>query len=259
MDKSTQIDILRREHHDAINSFEFDRAHELTMQIERLQSDLQKDREFETFGNRTLDLDEQREVLLNERTRQETRLMSERTQIQKRFHDRYRVLQQRHTEELKQLAENQAIALERDANRAIPEVYKLEVEAKMKGKEHKYEEAKKLYNEAVQTKNKVIEARKVNINEYYEKQREKLIAKQKNELRLLAEKQETAIAEIDQKYTAQDEMIQRHMKVKELRAQKEVTSRSLMMRTVSPILQKKRAKEASKRAPSQAGSPRRHH
>lgn len=252
MEKSVQIEILRRELKCALETFDFDRAEELTTQIDNLQIDVQKDREFQTFGNRTLTLDEQREVLLNERTHQERELMSARTKIQRRFHDRYRVLQEKHTAELQKLASDQAIALEREAMRTIPEVTQLELEAKIKGKERKYAEAKKIYNEAVETRNRIVEARKESVNAYYEKQRGKLIERQENELRILKEKQNTEMADVDHKYTAQDEMIEKHIKVKELRAQKEVTQRSVMMRTVSPILQKKRDQMAKRGGNSSA-------
>ena len=251
MDKSEQIRLLRAEHANAIENFDFDRAETITAQIQRLQAEIARDR----AGGFAVDLDEEREVLLSERTMKDTEFMTARTGLQKRFHARYQEMQDRHADEMARLAEAEAEALARESSRRIPDVAKLEFEAKMLGREHNYREAKRVYQEAVRLKRDVIDKRLVAVKADFMRQRRKLQKKHDWELKLLTEKRDQAMIEVDQKHMREDEVLERSMRVKEVRARQGQSPRAARMREMSPIMStRRRAASVTRETRSQSGS-----
>lgn len=237
MDKGEQIRLLRAEHSSAIESFDFDRAETIAKQIKRLQGEVLRD---SFSGGYPLDLDEERESLLNERTVKETQFMSARTDVQKRFHARYKEMQDRHADEMTLLAEAEAEALARESSRRIPDVARLELEAKLLGREHNYREAKRIYQEANRLKREVIDKRLVAVKADFMRQRRKLQEKHNRELKLLGEKREQAMSEVDQRHMRDDEVLTKQMRVQEVRARHGQSPRAARMRAVSPVLSSRR-------------------
>lgn len=252
MDKSEQIKLLRSEHTNAIESFDFDRAESISNQIERLQAEMER---ASRAGVRKLDLDEQREIFLNERTQKESEHMSARTKLQRQFHARYTEMQERHANEFTELAACEAEALARESARKAPEVSRLELLAKMKGKEHDYASARAIYQEAVALNREIVDKKLCAVKMDFERQRRKLSEKHEWELKLLSEKLDRAISEIDQRHLREEEVLERHMKVTELREKQEKTPRSVRMRTVSPLLAKRRRSASVSRDHSTAATP----
>ncbi|KAK8887803.1 hypothetical protein M9Y10_038860 [Tritrichomonas musculus] len=246
MNKVEQIELLRTEHANAINSFDFDRAEIIDKQISRLQNELKRDVNNDVFGEHAVDLDEQREMILCDSARSTANFMEKRTDLQKKFHQRYLAMQERHTEELQNLAQQQAMALERETTRTIPDVEKLQTQSKIKGRHHKYAEAKKLFQDSIELKTQIIEQRRVACNAEFEKLRNKLVQKQQEEIQLLAQKQEDALREIDEKKDQQDALLQNRLKVKEQRAKQQSTPRAAMMRAVSPAVKRKRSQSVAR-------------
>lgn len=246
MDKSEQIRLLRAEHSSAIESFDFDRAETITKQIQRLQAEIVRD----SSGGNPYELDEQREVILNERTLKESEFMTARTDLQKRFHARYKEMQDRHADEMARLAEAEAEALARESSRRIPDVAKLEFEAKMLGREHNYREAKRIYQEAVRLKRDVIDKRLVGVKADFMRQRRKLQERHDWELKLLSEKRDQAMTEVDQKHMREDAVLERSMRVKEARARQEQTPRATRTRPVSMLATRRRASSVTREARS---------
>ena len=246
MNKKEQIELLRTEHTNAVNNFDFDRAEIIDKQISRLQAELNREQTSGAFGEHTVDLDEQRELILCDAVKSNAEFMQERTNLQKRFHKRYKMMQERHTEELTRLAEQHAMALERESTRLIPEVEKLQSQSKIKGRQHKYAEAKELFQESLRVKANIIKQRKDKCNEEFEKMKNKLVDKQQEEIKLLTEKQEAALKEIDERSSYQNQLLQNRMKVKEQRAKQQATPRAAMMRTVSPAVKRRRSQSVTR-------------
>ena len=246
MNKIEQIELLRTEHANAVNSFDFDRAEIIDKQINRLQNELKRDVTNDVFGEHAVDLDEQREMILCDSARATANFMEKRTDLQKKFHQRYLAMQERHTEELQNLAQQQAMALERETTRTIPDVEKLQTQSKIKGRQHKYAEAKKLFQDSIELKTQIVEQRRVACNAEFEKLRNKLIAKQQEEIELLAQKQEDALRNIDEKKEQHDTLLQNRMKVKEQRAKQQSTPRAAMMRAVSPAVKRRRSQSVAR-------------
>ncbi|OHT04725.1 hypothetical protein TRFO_06149 [Tritrichomonas foetus] len=246
MNKKEQIELLRIEHTNAVNNFDFDRAEIIDKQISRLQAELAKNANAGAFGEHAVDLDEQREIIMCNAAKANSEFIQKRTDLQKRFHKRYKAMQDRHTEELTMLHEQHAMALERESTRLIPEVEKLQSQSKIKGRQHKYAEAKELFQESLKVKARIIEQRKNERNAEFEKLKAKLVKKQQEEIQLLAEKQEAALREIDEQKTHEDELNKNRIKVKEQRAKQQATPRAAMMRTVSPAVKKRRSQSVTR-------------
>lgn len=238
MNKDEQITLLRTEHANAINSFDFDRAEVIMNQIRRLQNEIK--REQAQVSDRTFDIDEQREIIMGESAKQSATLMQQRVELQKKYHQRYKRMQKQHTDEQTELANQHTMALEREASRPIPEVEKLLNESKVKGRAHAYAEAKAIYQEAMRIKERVINERKNVCNAEYDRQKQKMLSRQKKEMELLTEKQETAIKELDQRHEAQENLLKNRMKIKERKAAQPVTPRKVMMQA-SPAVRKRRS------------------
>ena len=147
MKKREQIELLRAEHATAINNFDFDRAEIINKQISRLQNELKRERTVDVFGDHAVDLDEQRELILRDSAKAAADLMEKRSEIINRYHERYLAMQDRHTEELQQLSQDYVMTLEKESTRTIPEVQKLQEQSKIKGKQHNYSEAKRLFQD----------------------------------------------------------------------------------------------------------------
>ena len=246
-----QIKVLRSEHANAIENFDFDRAELIANQIERLQAE----RGTNSSAKR-LDMDEQHERILNKQTKHESKHMAKRTELQDRFKKRYEEMQERQTREFTELAEAEAEALARESSRKAHEVTSLEMLAKLKGKEHDYAAARAIYQEAVDLHRDIVDRRLCAVKMDFEKQRRKLIEKHERELTLFAEKRDQAMREIDQKRMRKDERVAKHMKVIEIREKQEMTQRSIRMRAVSPLLAKRRRSASVSRNQSQATTPR---
>ena len=218
MDKSAQIEVLRKEHQNAINTYDFDRAELISRQIQRLRTEISREYENYQVGTTTLNLDEQREKIHGETQRTEATLMEKLVDLQKRFHERYKELQAKHTQQLTDLSLEHTMALERETSRPIPEVDKLLQQSKIYGKEHNYQQAKSLYHEAMAIQKRVNEQRRNECNALFQKAERKLKQRQARELALFEEKQNAAKEEINQQYSRHKTVIDNRMKVKELKA-----------------------------------------
>ncbi|OHT09215.1 hypothetical protein TRFO_21945 [Tritrichomonas foetus] len=218
MDKSAQIDVLRKEHKNAVDNYDFDRAELISRQIQRLRTEISREYESIQEGTTNLDMDEQREKILGDSERTNANLMEKLVELQKRFHIRYKELQARHTQQLTDLSLEHTMALERETSRPIPEVDNLLSQSKIQGREHNYQQAKALYQEAMKIQKVVNEQRRNECNILFMKAERKLKDRQARELKLLEEKQASAKEEINQQYSKHKSVLDNRMKVKEIKA-----------------------------------------
>ena len=184
MNKRTQINLLRNEHKIAINDFDFDRAENISKQINRLQNELKND-----FSPLIIDQDIMKEEYLTQTLKQKTLNTQKKLEIQQKYHLRFQKLQERHTQELTELALQHSLTLEREISRPIHEVEQKLLQSKTYGKNHEYDMAKKLFNESQIIKNSIIEKRKKNCEDFYKKQKEKIEKRKLKEIELLTYKQ----------------------------------------------------------------------
>lgn len=230
MDKSAQIEVLRKEHINSVNNFDFDRAEQIEKQIQRLRTEISRDYEQSMYGMTSFDLDEQREKILGESARTNATLMQKRVELQQRFHERYKQLQERHTQQETDLSLEHTAALEREAMRPIQEVDKLLSQSKVFGRDHQYAQAKALYQEAMKIKDRVNKQRKMECDATYQRTLRKLKDRQRKEMNLLSEKQEAAIEELNMRYSAHENVIQKRMNVKQLKATQKNVDRTVSSR-----------------------------
>lgn len=246
MKKREQIELLRAEHATAINNFDFDRAEIINKQISRLQNELKRERTADVFGDHAVDLDEQRELILRDSAKAAADLMEKRSEIINRYHERYLAMQDRHTEELQQLSQDYVMTLEKESTRTIPEVQKLQEQSKIKGKQHNYGEAKRLFQESLDLKSQIVEQRKKACNDNFEARKKQLIQKQDQEIKLLIAKRDAELQSNDEKKQDKENVLHNRMKIKEQRAKQQATPRAVLMRTVSPAVKKRRAQSVTR-------------
>ena len=234
MDKSGQIEVLRREHKAAVDSYDFDRAELIERQIQRLRTKISRDFANQQDGETNFSLDERRERCLGDSERTNAVLMNRLTDLQKRFHARYKQLQERHTQQLTDLALEHTMALERELQRPIPEVESILAQSKIYGRDHNYQMARSTYQEAMAVKNRICNRRKMECNAMFLRAERKLKERQAKELKLLEEKQEAAKEEVNQKFSKQKDIIDNRMKVQEIKASfKPGVERTTMRTTTS--------------------------
>jgi len=192
MKKQNQIDLLRNEHRIAVNEYDFDRAETISKQINRIQADISRN-----SNGFSIDLDEKREVFLNQTIKQKNDQTQKRFEIQKKYHEKYQQLLEKQTEEITQLSLKHALDIEREISRPIYEVEQKLAQSRSYGKNHDYKMAKMLYKDAVDIKESITEKRKAVCEEQYRKQKEKIEKRHQKEISLLTEKQQSEIEAIE--------------------------------------------------------------
>jgi hypothetical protein len=199
MDKQDQIAILRREHEDAVERYDFKRARNITTQINTLRSAITTESRSSKFGRFDFAVDEREEQILGEWELTKAQLMQEQVDLQQTFHERYQHIQDQYAEQLRKISLRHTIALEREASRAVPEADKLFARSKQCARALKYELAESAFKEATQIKEQILQQRRENCNAAYT--RSESLAKQnlEKELNLLAFKQEAAFQNHNQK------------------------------------------------------------
>ena len=218
MDKSAQIDILRKEHQIAVSNYDFDRAELISRQISRLRTEISREKENMNIGYMNLELDEEREKINSKTARNDANLMNELVNLQQRFHRRYKELQNKHTQQLTDLHLEHTMALERELSRPIPEADEYLEKSKMYGKAHNYAAAKQAYQDAMRIKRQVTESRRNECDSLFARSEQQLKDRQAREIRLLEEKQETGKSNVNIKYAAQKSIINNTLKAKEFKA-----------------------------------------
>lgn len=218
MDKSSQIDLLRKEHSHAIENFDFDKAEMIDQQIKRLQKEIKR-------GNSSLlneisqaEIEEEREKVRGESAQQNALMMQERIKIQKRFHERFQQLQEVHTRQTTDLTYQHTTILEKEMSRAVPEADKLFELSKALGRDHQYAQARTTYKEGQDLKTIELEKRRAKCSQQFEKQMKKLKEQQEKEMALLSEKQEAALAQLTHRTENKEALLSMKLKVKELKA-----------------------------------------
>jgi hypothetical protein len=218
MNRVTQIEALRREHGLACDKFDFDRAQLIEKQIQRLQSEASRDFEVSVVDAAALEIEEQREKVLGDSARGNAVYTEKKIDIQKVFHIRFQQLKERHTQELTDLSLEHTMELEREIARPVPDADKLDTEARLLGRQHRYAEARNVYKEAERVRAAVNRERQDICQKAFIKAQDKLTARQQKEENLLAEKQQAAVQELDQKLAKYSSSIANKMKVKEFKA-----------------------------------------
>ena len=221
MDKSSQIEMLRKEHTIAVDKYDFDRAELIERQIQRLRTEISRDFERSQSHVQDLDLDQQMEKIRGTSSKIDAHMMEKRIQIQKRFHERFSELQTLHTQQLTDLSLEHTAALEREAQRPIAEVDALLADSRRNGREHRYVEARAIYQQAMALKSRVLAERQNECNDKYTRLERKLKERQQKEMKLLHEKEESAVSDLNLKHNRKTTMVDNRMRVKEIKAEQQ--------------------------------------
>jgi hypothetical protein len=217
MDKTTQVEILRREHSIAVGKFDFERAEMIDQQIKTLKNRMAREWESSDLDLRSLDLDGRRERILGTSAQATASLMDQRIEKQRTFHQRYQALQARHTQELTDLSLQHTMELERELARPIPEVEALRRESTIYGHQRKYAQARAAFEQAKQLKEAVIAERQAEVNARYLRRERQMKVNHDKELSLLGEKQQSAMGTINKRYTEHEHRRTNQLKAQELK------------------------------------------
>jgi hypothetical protein len=218
MNRAVQIEALHREHGIACDKFDFDRAQLIEKQIQRLQSEASRDFELNVVDTAALQIEEQREKILGDSARGNADYTQMKIDVQKTFHLRFQQLKERHTQELTDLSLEHTMELERQIGHPIPEAEKLETEARLLGRQHRYADARTVYKDAERIRASIQKERRDKCQTAFLKSQTRLQLRQQREENLLAEKQQSAIRELDQKLSYYGAEVANKMKVKEFKA-----------------------------------------
>jgi hypothetical protein len=217
MDKSEQIRVLRRQHEAAVERFDFDRAEFIEAQLNRLRTEISRENASTKTDLLRLDLGEQKERILGDSARVNAYLMQKRVEQQQRFHQRYAQLQEVQTKQITELTLQYTTDLERELSRPVPEADKLFAEAKLFGRTHQYAQARAAHQDATRIRDDVLDRRRKACKAEFEETRERLKLKHERDLKLLAEKQNLALAEIDQRVVQHEELVTQRIKTSEIK------------------------------------------
>ena len=247
MDKSQQIELLRREHQAAIDAFDFDKAESICNQIKKLETDIKR-------SPKKPDLTETREKYLSSQNQAKTKNSQERTQIQRKFHEMIKARQEEHTQDLQQLDLRYQLAIERETKRPVYEAELKYKQAKNFGQSHNYELARSIYADAQRIEKEVREKRNRECQEVYKKQRKALLDKQEAEIRLLSEKQEAALMELERKARQTNDIIENTNRANQLKASKVQRNIPVVSNVMSPKRRRSASVQSSRRSTSRYSS-----
>lgn len=246
LNQRAQLDILRKEHQAAIERFDFDHAEEIGTQITRLQQSIKRTQSSGRASSAEAILAEEKEKLNGALAKNRDDFMKEKIAIQQKFHERFQSLQARFTEEKTQLSLQHANAMEKEVGRPIPEAEAMFERSKVLGREQKYQEARYYYQSGTAIKEQVLEQRRAECNQNYDKLMSKLEANQAHERDVLEAKQKAALEELETKQKRVESQISGQMRVKEIKAQHAQAKR--------PSVRPSGTLKASSRQQSRAGS-----
>jgi hypothetical protein len=165
----------------------------------------------------TLDLEVQRERILDDSAQDTSTLLQMQLDMQTRFHKRYQQLQERHKQQLADLAQAHARDLERELARTTPELEHLLQEAKRFGRSHDYPQARASYQMATALRERLSNRRREACRAVFLRNQEALKEKQDWEMQLLAEKRDAAMGKLDQMIAQRRAVIATRMKVNEMK------------------------------------------
>jgi hypothetical protein len=217
MDRSAQLEALRTEHAAAVERYDFDLAEVIDQRIKQLRTELSREASSTCPEMLTLDLDVQRERILDDSAQDTSTLLQMEIDLQARFHRRYQQLQERHKQQLADLAQSHAQELERELTRTTPELEYLLQEAKRFGRIHDYAQARASYRTATALRERLNNRRREACDAAFFRNRQKLKEKQDWEMQLLAEKRDAAIGRLDQLTTQRRSVISTRMKLNEMK------------------------------------------
>jgi activator of HSP90 ATPase len=177
----------------------------------------------------TLDLGEQKERILGDSARMSAYLMQKRVEQQQRFHQRYAQLQELQTKQITELSLQYTNDLERELSRPVPEADKLFSEAKVFGRAHQYAQARAAHREAVQMREAALQKRRETSKAIFDENRKRLTEKHARDLELLAEKQNAALTEIEQKASQHQELVTQRIRTNEAKHTTEALRRTVSL------------------------------
>lgn len=233
MNRSLQIESLRKQHKIAVGNYDFNRAEQIEEQIQRLRMEITQDFE-NSKHSLDLSLDEQRETVKSRSQKMRASQLLEDFDVHKNFTTRLHEMELRHAEEQRQLATEYDALLEREMHRTIPEVEVLLAEARSHGNARRYSQAKAVYQEAMNLKKHICADRRTNCSAQFVRSQRRLEQRQKREKDILASKKETLETDLKLKRTRQREASLNTMRVKELKAEQErINYKTAIMRATS--------------------------
>lgn len=204
---------LRREHQLAINQFNYPLAAEINSEIQELMAimknnpdDIASKLQFMSTQVNRVENQHKREIFLTNEMKDK---------IKYKYRLRYEKLRRLQKEELEKLKVEHQQALDREMNRAIPEVDHLFLRSRVFALDHQYQYAQEVYEEACELEKKVLASRVNECNSLFKRQKISLHEKHDSELELLLEKLTFALENVENRFNDKQTILKKRMHVKE--------------------------------------------
>ena len=239
MDRSQQLQLLHKEYLEAIRSYDFVQAKEIHQKMVETKEDyilsLYNPPEFE----------EERDIMFRDQREMEQRHENEEDELRAEYQDKIMELKRNQTEEMNLLAQQQAAAIEKAIRRPIPEVDSMLKQSQALALTLDFDSAIAKKEEAENKKEEVIEQRKTEVANQYEKKRKALA---QNEMNALCERRDMRLEKLFFIQDQKEEAFANHMAIRDSISLKRQTDRQLLWGTVSPTC-KPREKATPPRSP----------
>jgi hypothetical protein len=208
--KRSQLDALWRQHSEAIRSYDFERANLINKQIELLH-------ESAPSIDSELSVELQKQKIRDHLDQADTILTKTRHEIEAIYIGRCQDLDEIHTQQYRELCLRHTQDLERETARPVPEANSLLLYSRLLGKQHKYELAAAVFQEAQSVRKATLADRCSNADALFERSQRKLREKQEREKDILRQRESQAFAALDSTYKGVQDVLANRLKVKDLK------------------------------------------
>lgn len=185
MDRNEIIMQYRAAHDEAIENYDFDRAHKIMKAIR----DLYIKEGNEKYYHQMDLIAQQLQIVQNQKLNEYSNYIVQHESIRRKYLIRFNRILEKHDQQIRELMEERRLALEREKTRPVPEANDLFSRSKLIGKvDHQYENAKILFREGCQVQ-KMITARRIRACSHIYREQQRLIEeKQNQELRVFLDR-----------------------------------------------------------------------
>jgi hypothetical protein len=215
---ASQLTSLRKQHQSAVAAYDFQRADLIHQQIQSLQQQVFADSRISDRTHAELEFEYHRDEITTKSLQEDHEFAEQRAEIACRFSPRKHAIERFFQEECDQLSAQHALALERETSRAIPEVDALLSESRIYGKQHNYEQARAVHDQAMKIKNSVNNDRRQAVDAVFLRNMRKLRERKAAALAHIEQREKTALAAVDRKRDEAASVVSQSLRVKDLKA-----------------------------------------
>jgi hypothetical protein len=212
--RESQIAVLRQERRVALAQYDYQRAQEIYLQIQQLQNGASSAVHSQARTSQ-LELECRRDLIVNHSSQTDCLLIQKKAEIAQRFLLQREAIEQSFSQDYENLCFQHITAVTRDASRPVPAAERLLHEAELRGNHDDYDGARNIYNEAMAIQKATREERCSNLEEAFAQSKRRLQERKLKDLALLADRENSAIVEVERQYQEAQKIISNQLKVKD--------------------------------------------